>query len=1061
MDGPGDTVSATTPAAIAEDSFHALVKLVDHDVRGNLTFEGFVKLYKLDYEEQGQAMGDLNVWNDLSKFGFDTNLVHNGQFPPRAQKHPNAFALLGKPAASTAANNSEKAKSLATSAKAAKSPRHKLVKSAKHFSTNAKQGKDALTLIMKAVHTESAVNSNHELAVASEAPVPPSRADAASPEVIDITAVVDTSHTGPVSVRVHTLSLPSDAKPDDLIAELKVRGLMAHLGDLRLETLREFAQLRLGSEDDKTWESLYRPAYAKILFENTETARGLREWLETWVKVLQPGEDANFEGAADNSRSSWHSGSFWDGNWDDLDEDALDGPAVSSAPVHVVVGGTGLGKSNIAHYLADQFEFLVTEVHAGTVRSAVQLKAAIGEATQSCAISKSRRLNKALILIDEVDIVFEDDKQFYAGIKALVNNARCPILFTCNRVPTEFLRMFPDRVIEHRMGPGAPGPILEALRYTCIVQGIEVSDAQLLKLLGFCKGKFSQTLHQLQFRCAIPVRRRQLAPIGSPQRSTPGVIDITTPKRSSSSSIGHDDEVEEVETLTTVVETNLFPQPLGLRDAREAAQDDQWNLDTASQVLQSALQAALASPCSKSQCRFHLGSVPEDPIVEGLEPPLGALRGGTKVHVYGTHLAHPCASHVSVDIDGCECEVLTVSEHLIVMRTPPMRTYNALVDNAHSGNRSSEERPTREPGGSEEDSSPSSDSDFEETRTRRPSRLRRGRKKTHVPKRRRVVASLSGATHEVDAIEDSDDDDNDPLGATQTQSPEDQAAEARMKAPQQRKLRPFDKLVHSRLWPVDLHVTVRLPQMILATSRGRAERQNNGLFEYSRFVDPSQTQLSGQLQESDAQPVVPSQEEKPYASLACEWNGTMEELCALADWGSWCDVLQTPPGNPAALRGWPVQEDFRYEDASFDDDLRNVDAAQANIVANFECVGARVFSRGRLVDAGAANLTNRALTQRRVSFMYSARGCAEAALTSFGLGAARGLGLANTRRVQHAVLDEVGCLTRIAWLEEGRKAVDTSRRGFRHYMDNRGLSEAKGPAHEHLGNFWLWNREEN
>ena len=44
----------------------------------------------------------------------------------------------------------------------------------------------------------------------------------------------------------------------------------------------------------------------------------------------------------------------------------------------------------------------------------------------------------SLILFDEADVVFEDDKGFEAAVQSLIETAKCPILLTCHRTYASF-----------------------------------------------------------------------------------------------------------------------------------------------------------------------------------------------------------------------------------------------------------------------------------------------------------------------------------------------------------------------------------------------------------------------------------------------------------------------------------------------------------------------------------------------------------------------------------------------------------------------------------------------
>ncbi|ORY76020.1 P-loop containing nucleoside triphosphate hydrolase protein, partial [Protomyces lactucae-debilis] len=104
----------------------------------------------------------------------------------------------------------------------------------------------------------------------------------------------------------------------------------------------------------------------------------------------------------------------------------------------VVLGGPpGSGKSATIRALCDELHYEIFEVHAGMKRSHKDIKDAVGEIAQSHLLNQSND-GKAgalcVLLFEDVDVIFAEDKEFWTGIFALIATARRPLLLTCNDV---------------------------------------------------------------------------------------------------------------------------------------------------------------------------------------------------------------------------------------------------------------------------------------------------------------------------------------------------------------------------------------------------------------------------------------------------------------------------------------------------------------------------------------------------------------------------------------------------------------------------------------------------
>ena len=124
--------------------------------------------------------------------------------------------------------------------------------------------------------------------------------------------------------------------------------------------------------------------------------------------------------------------------------------------VVILTGPHGVGKSAAVEAVAEELGYQVFEISPGSKRGGKELMEAVGEVGQSELVTKHKEVNtapslsplkiggesvsteiksqgrKGLICLDEVDVLYEEDKGFWGCVTNLVEKSRRPIVMTCN-----------------------------------------------------------------------------------------------------------------------------------------------------------------------------------------------------------------------------------------------------------------------------------------------------------------------------------------------------------------------------------------------------------------------------------------------------------------------------------------------------------------------------------------------------------------------------------------------------------------------------------------------------
>lgn len=205
--------------------------------------------------------------------------------------------------------------------------------------------------------------------------------------------------------------------------------------------------LKVSTDTAQLWTFKYRPTVFNHVCGHKNWAAFLHTWLGKW-------RDAMIDSGA--SAAPLFKSSRGDTSEDDFDfhghdDDSVSGHSMNSAML--IAGPTGAGKTAAIYACASQLNYSVIEVNPSSDRSGQQIKNLFAEATQSHRASAGSTRNPtvsatrepsadagvSLILFEEVDNLFPEDKGFFQALGNLLEDSKRPILMTCdsNRVPRE------------------------------------------------------------------------------------------------------------------------------------------------------------------------------------------------------------------------------------------------------------------------------------------------------------------------------------------------------------------------------------------------------------------------------------------------------------------------------------------------------------------------------------------------------------------------------------------------------------------------------------------------
>ncbi|KAF9278009.1 hypothetical protein BGZ68_008841 [Mortierella alpina] len=166
---------------------------------------------------------------------------------------------------------------------------------------------------------------------------------------------------------------------------------------------------------------------------------------------------------------------------------------------------------------------------------------------------------QSLILLEEVDILFEDDKGFWASIMTLLSKSKRPVVMTCNdtsKIPAATLR-FQEHLEFTRPGLREIHLYLSSI---CKIEGFICSAEYLTSLIMHCRYDVRRCLMQLQYDSGV-VRSRSLSSRSTPSPAAPVSSNGQLRSRDSSPAA----ESVSVQTGTPVINGGAVPASPGRR----------------------------------------------------------------------------------------------------------------------------------------------------------------------------------------------------------------------------------------------------------------------------------------------------------------------------------------------------------------------------------------------------------------------------------------------------------------------------------------------------------------
>ncbi|KAI9097944.1 hypothetical protein K1719_025715 [Acacia pycnantha] len=325
------------------------------------------------------------------------------------------------------------------------------------------------------------------------------------------------------------------------------------------ESMRSYYHSCGAKTEGTLWTYKYKPTKAFEVCGNDESVKFLRDWLQLWHgRRYQSKKDSLYRDKGDMQGDDNDDADYDCSHCDYDSEDMTEEDSLEN--VLLITGPAGSGKSAAVYACAQEEGFEVLELNASDWRNGTTVRQHFGDAlgslgvkrllehTDSSPMKKKSKLssglalpiNKAsdglnegvigpitisddeavspgatswmlpkqrnsirydnvqkLILFEDVDILFPEDRGFIAAIQQIAETAKGPIVLTCNSnnppLPDNFNRLHISFSLP------STKELLCHLYMVCVTEGVNIHPLVLEKFIQSCDGDIRKTMMHLQF----------------------------------------------------------------------------------------------------------------------------------------------------------------------------------------------------------------------------------------------------------------------------------------------------------------------------------------------------------------------------------------------------------------------------------------------------------------------------------------------------------------------------------------------------------------------------------
>lgn len=285
----------------------------------------------------------------------------------------------------------------------------------------------------------------------------------------------------------------------------------------RLKSIKNFVTPEI--TDTQLWASKYAPKNTRyVITDDVNSATTVADWLKKRFIQLKNSSKLQEHRSLLKTHKKKKKNGYGD-EFDDFidDGDINDEPddGHSCSDILILYGPPGSGKSSAVYAAAEELGFYIFELNPGERRSSKKLLEKLGGMSKSHLVHRDSAgtdsgagesyKQQSIVLLDEVDVLFDEDQTFWVGLDKFVETCRRPVILTC-----EDPALLPVAVVENYREKGfvkfAHAEMslqVDALWLISLCEGYSVDQTDLKRLVERNVYDFRSSLNDLQLLCQM------------------------------------------------------------------------------------------------------------------------------------------------------------------------------------------------------------------------------------------------------------------------------------------------------------------------------------------------------------------------------------------------------------------------------------------------------------------------------------------------------------------------------------------------------------------------------